>query len=232
MSSIRIVRGSETIVIAERRTLLLGRDKTCDVVVKDTAASRRHASLEPEGADWRLTDLGSANGTFLNGTRLLKPAILRSGDLVRIGRDELTVIAQDEPTETDFVSVGNLLKNALGPVPDAAPQVEPRPRPAPAPRPAVVPEPSGWGASDWQPDPVVPPSTVGRHPRAFWIYRDGERRGPVSETDVVAKLLRRELSPDDLGWTEGVADWRPLRSFPELATPFPPAPPPNPRGRR
>lgn len=231
MSSIRIVRGSETLAIAERRGLLLGRDASCDVVVKDTAASRRHASLEPDGTSWRLTDLGSANGTFLNGTRLVKAALVQSGDVVRIGREELVLLAEDEPTETDFVSVGNLRKNALEPSPGPAPRVEPR---APQPAPATVPEPSGWGASAWEPEPaaVSPGATVGRHPRAFWIYRDGERKGPISETDVVAKMLRRELSPEDLAWTEGISDWQPLRSFPELVRALPPPPPPFPRGRR
>lgn len=236
MSSIRIVRGAETLAIAERRGLLLGRDGSCDVVVKDTAASRRHASLEPEGTGWRITDLGSANGTFLNGTRLMRAAIVQSGDVVRIGREELVLLAEDEPTETDFVSVGNLRKNALEPSPDPVPRDEPRPRggggagPQPAPLPATVPEPSGWGASAWEPEPAAPSATVGRHPRAFWVYRDGERKGPISETDVVAKMLRRELSPEDLAWTEGVADWQPLRSYPELLKALPPPPPP--RGRR
>jgi len=47
---------------------VLGRQRGCDLIVRDERASRRHAELTPDGGGrWRLEDLGSANGTFVAG---------------------------------------------------------------------------------------------------------------------------------------------------------------------
>jgi len=62
----------------------------------------------------------------------------------------------------------------------------------------------------------------------IWIGRDGERHGPYKEDDVRAWLRSGQLSRDDLGWREGLADWQPLSVlFPEetRAAPPPFAPP-------
>ncbi len=67
-----------------------------------------------------------------------------------------------------------------------------------------------------------------------WIGRDGERHGPYKEEEVRQWLRSGQVSPDDLGWREGMADWQPLSSiFPdEVAASAPPlmappvAPPP------
>ena len=49
-----------------------------------------------------------------------------------------------------------------------------------------------------------------------WIGRDGERHGPYSEADVREWLRTGKVSPDDLGWYQGMADWKPLSAlFPE-----------------
>jgi uncharacterized RDD family membrane protein YckC len=60
-----------------------------------------------------------------------------------------------------------------------------------------------------------------------WIGRNGERHGPYQEEQVKEWLRSGQLSPDDLGWYEGLADWRPLSLlFPQDK----PAPAPNPYG--
>lgn len=57
-----------------------------------------------------------------------------------------------------------------------------------------------------------------------WIGRDGERHGPYKEADVRQWLRSGQVSPDDLGWYEGMADWQPLSSlFPEELRAAPPA---------
>ena len=67
----------------------LGREAVCDLVVPDINASRSHAEVrrDPSGA-WLVSDLGSTNGTFLNG-RQSKSAPLRPGDNVTIGTTDL-----------------------------------------------------------------------------------------------------------------------------------------------
>ena len=64
-----------------------------------------------------------------------------------------------------------------------------------------------------------------------WIGRDGERHGPYKEMDVRQWLRSGQVSPQDLGWYEGLADWQPLSVlFPDEVSVAPPAftPPPAP----
>jgi S1-C subfamily serine protease len=67
------------------RPFVLGRQHGCDLVVRDARASRRHLSLTPDGdGSWALADLGSANGTIVDG-RPVTEARLEGGEDVRIG---------------------------------------------------------------------------------------------------------------------------------------------------
>ncbi len=64
---------------------VLGRQRGSDLVVRDSRASRRHAELTPLGDDaWQLRDLGSANGTFVDGV-MVDAAELQGGEDVKIG---------------------------------------------------------------------------------------------------------------------------------------------------
>ena len=63
----------------------IGRDGGCDLVLTDLTVSRRHARLERDGAGWRLEDLGSTNGTRLNGWLVSSPVPVRAGDQVSFG---------------------------------------------------------------------------------------------------------------------------------------------------
>ncbi len=69
--------------------LLLGRSARNDLCVEDPFASRLHAEVRRRGDRYWLSDLGSANGTLLNGSRLLTAAQLQDGDQVRIGETEI-----------------------------------------------------------------------------------------------------------------------------------------------
>jgi len=68
--------------------IVIGRLKSCEVHLDDRNVSRRHAELEPEGAGWVLVDLGSTNGTLVNGREVDRLRV-RDGDLVTIGITEL-----------------------------------------------------------------------------------------------------------------------------------------------
>ncbi|HEX9840751.1 MAG TPA: FHA domain-containing protein [Anaerolineales bacterium] len=68
-----------------RSEIIIGRDSTVDVVVPSSAVSRRHARLMREGEGYMLEDLGSSNGTYLNGERLVEQRPLKSGDQIRLG---------------------------------------------------------------------------------------------------------------------------------------------------
>jgi len=68
--------------------LLLGRDKPAEVIVEDVFASARHARITPRGPYNFLEDLGSTNGTYLNGSRVESSERLRPGDKITIGDTE------------------------------------------------------------------------------------------------------------------------------------------------
>jgi len=73
------------------KTATIGRDPSCEVSVRDPGVSRRHARLELQGDHYILKDLGSSNGTHINGVRTRESAI-QPGDQIRVGNTLLTVI--------------------------------------------------------------------------------------------------------------------------------------------
>lgn len=81
--------GRDFLVLTGRR-IVLGRDPGSDVVLTgDPTVSRLHAVLEPIGSGWCIRDLGSANGTTVNGERILAERRLSTGDEIRVGRSLL-----------------------------------------------------------------------------------------------------------------------------------------------
>jgi ABC-type multidrug transport system ATPase subunit/pSer/pThr/pTyr-binding forkhead associated (FHA) protein len=69
-----------------RSEIIIGRDPGIDVTIPSAAVSRRHARLTREGDAYMLEDLGSSNGTYLNGERLTARHLLMSGDKIRFGK--------------------------------------------------------------------------------------------------------------------------------------------------
>ncbi len=76
----------------------IGRDEACEVSLLDESASRRHAAVARRGERFFLRDLGSRNGTFLNGARLAPESDegLRSGDEVAVGATRLRFVDEAE----------------------------------------------------------------------------------------------------------------------------------------
>ena len=77
--------GAGTEYSLEKSDLFLGRDISNEIVINDPEVSRRHARLTLEGTTYRLEDLGSTNGTFIQGQRLAAPVLLRPGEIITIG---------------------------------------------------------------------------------------------------------------------------------------------------
>jgi len=72
----------------KQRRVVLGRSRDCDIQLTDTNVSRRHAELRQEGASYWIVDLGSTNGTEVNGKRV-KRAKLQAGDTITLGSTEI-----------------------------------------------------------------------------------------------------------------------------------------------
>ncbi|MEW5941691.1 MAG: FHA domain-containing protein, partial [Chloroflexota bacterium] len=65
--------------------LIIGRDASSSIAINDAEISRKHSRLSFQGGKYVLEDLGSTNGTFVNGQRLAGPVVLKPGDVVSLG---------------------------------------------------------------------------------------------------------------------------------------------------
>jgi pSer/pThr/pTyr-binding forkhead associated (FHA) protein len=81
-----------------RGETLLGRSPYCSIVLSNPLASRQHCALKLDGGSLTISDLESANGTWVNGERVEGSHSLSVGDLVRIGTDVLEVMTAEEET--------------------------------------------------------------------------------------------------------------------------------------
>jgi len=77
---------------AERTTI--GRSPDNDIFLDDVTVSRKHAVLVQSDGEFRIEDLGSLNGTFVNRRRIDSAARLQSGDEVQIGKYRLSFISK------------------------------------------------------------------------------------------------------------------------------------------
>jgi phosphoserine phosphatase RsbU/P len=81
--------GSDSVAELSRPRITIGRSARNDLCLEDPFASRLHAEVRKKGDSFWLSDLGSANGTLLNDVRMTAPALLRDGDVIRIGETEI-----------------------------------------------------------------------------------------------------------------------------------------------
>ena len=76
--------GSKFDLVAERTTVIIGRDAAADITVDDDSVSRNHCQLVREGEGWTVEDLGSTNGTYPSGQSVQRSP-LRDGELLKVG---------------------------------------------------------------------------------------------------------------------------------------------------
>jgi len=77
-------RAARFLVVHDGESLAVGRDPGCELVIEDARVSKRHAEMRWSGSGWTLEDLGSKNGTTING-QAAAGAALRDGDTVSFG---------------------------------------------------------------------------------------------------------------------------------------------------
>jgi pSer/pThr/pTyr-binding forkhead associated (FHA) protein len=126
----------------DKPSIILGRDPSSDVVVDDVEVSRRHARLIGQADGFAIEDLGSTNGTFVNGQRIRSVVPLRAGAKIRLGELVSFVYQEVKPDEAATRDFSSTPPSASQRIPHsqrmraaapAAPAAEPAPVKAAAP---------------------------------------------------------------------------------------------------
>jgi predicted component of type VI protein secretion system len=128
--------------------VIVGRDTTCDIVINDAEISRRHAKFTLQGNNYVLEDLGSTNGTFVDGQRLMGPHPLQSGDLILFG-ENVSMSYETALYDADATVIG-----APSPIAGATPPAPEPPAPVHDATPAYQPPPPPAYAQPAPPEPV------------------------------------------------------------------------------
>lgn len=147
--------------------IAIGRDVSNDFVINDAEVSRKHAKLILEGDRFKIEDLNSTNGTYIDGQRLIGPHLLAIGEVIMFG-DNVGVIFEGGANLTDITAQSTI---ELGRTPVAAiptPTVSHLPTTAPlTPKPAKIPEPQAV-----EPEPEVEaenPEVAAKKPVNTWL---------------------------------------------------------------
>src|SRR5579883_1145315 len=92
-------------------SFVFGRHESCEVVVKGSGVSRRHALLSVHGDEHAIQDLASKNGTYVNGKEAKAEILLQDGDTIRLGKSVLLrATRSDEPLKAAKVEAAGKLE--------------------------------------------------------------------------------------------------------------------------
>ena len=110
----------------DKPEMVIGRDLTVDIVIIDTEVSRKHAHLVAQQGGYVIEDLGSTNGTEVNGTRLTSPYLLRPGEEINFG-EHVTMVFETVPydPEATQISPGTTPQRTPANLVEAAPRQPP-----------------------------------------------------------------------------------------------------------
>jgi predicted component of type VI protein secretion system len=123
-----------------KNEISIGRDIANDFVINDAEVSRKHARLIMEGDRYKIEDLNSTNGTYIDGQRLIGPHLMSIGEIIMLG-DNVGVVYDGEPATPDItvqsaVDLGSTPVAAIPAPPEESympPEVTVYPMPQPLP---------------------------------------------------------------------------------------------------
>ncbi|CAB4566234.1 MAG: FHA domain-containing protein [Actinobacteria bacterium] len=78
-------------VSIEKRPITIGRASICDLTLEDDFISSRHLRISMQSDGYVVEDLGSTNGTWVEGERLSEPVLIKPGVRIKMGRNTLTI---------------------------------------------------------------------------------------------------------------------------------------------
>ncbi len=148
----------------EKSEISIGREAGSDVFVNDVEVSRQHARLTDQAGNYILEDLGSTNGSFVNGQRVVGSRILRPGDTILLGENvSLTFEAVPfDPNATQVSLSSTLSEEQQSESESAIPQEDQVPPPPPPAQPAYA-----GRVPDSPVEPLIPEESS---PRRTWLW--------------------------------------------------------------
>jgi len=111
------------------QSMVVGRDPACDFVIDLPMVSGRHAILSRRDNQVLIKDLGSSNGTFVNGKRIECETPVRDGDLIGLGSHTLALAVESLPTVKPPIPIAATQTAAVGAIPAGATSQVTRPEP-------------------------------------------------------------------------------------------------------
>jgi pSer/pThr/pTyr-binding forkhead associated (FHA) protein len=152
----------------DKNEIFIGRDLANDISINDPEVSRRHARVFLQGNNFVLEDLGSTNGTMVNGQKLMGPYMLRPGELIVLGEQVSLLLEAAIPDVDATIAAGQR-------VPET--QIA-----EPSPLPVEQPEPE---------EPVYQPAYSGQVPaeQDFYAEEEGKKKFPIWLVIVIAIVL-------------------------------------------
>ncbi|MDF2445125.1 MAG: hypothetical protein K0S46_361 [Moraxellaceae bacterium] len=138
-------------------TKIIGRDPGCDIIISGPHVSRRHAELSIRGGKLWVKDLGSSNGTFVNGKRT-EEITLKNGDEVKFDAMTFKAVGPAEAEDSFDEAEMTQFRPAMAAPKPAAPAPKPAAAPAPAPKPVAPPAPAPVAAAPAAAAPAPKPA--------------------------------------------------------------------------
>ena len=156
---LEVVRGQGGPYLLTGENSSMGRSEDATITLKDPSSSRKHASIEKTNRGWIVADLGSANGTYVNGASV-KEIELQDGDIILIGNTELRFVDPGSIASSDDDDPDPVRPITTRPVPTGVPKGGGR-KPAPPPVSEMEME-MGSPDSYEDPEPAPAPPPRGR----------------------------------------------------------------------
>jgi hypothetical protein len=165
----------------DKDEMFIGREANNDITINDPEVSRKHARLFVQGGNMILEDLGSTNGTSVNGQRLTGPYVLRAGEIITLG-EKITLLFETTGNDANATMASSRIPSQPQYIPQSPqpPQVYQAPQPQ---SPVYAPPPARYQA------PPPPPAFSGQIPASPQAGQPAKKNTTVWVVVVVIVLL-------------------------------------------
>jgi pSer/pThr/pTyr-binding forkhead associated (FHA) protein len=107
--------------------LTVGRDTTCEISINDAEISRKHARFTLQVPGYVLEDLGSTNGSFVNGNRITGPYLVKGGEMIAFGENVVLMCEPLQDPNATMLSASSRAAREAAAAPKQAPAAAPAP---------------------------------------------------------------------------------------------------------